>query len=296
MNPRALVAGDEQAIEALRTARGWIVDVDGCIVQTHRAGGQEGVPFPGAVELVATLKRQGRQVIACTNASEYTPAHYAAGLRSLGFDIEDAELATAGWAGASHIAARYPGARVLALGAEGIAEPLRDAGHELVEAGAADLAEVILVGGASSYAAPMLDAAARAVEAGAEFYVTAGATWFHGGGGRTLAFAGAIAASISWATGVQPTVVGKPSPALAASLRERLGLAGDELAVIGDSAAAEMRLAHALGAVGVLVLSGATRREELEFLGLEEEPDLCVEHIGQLHVFVADGDDKGGES
>jgi HAD superfamily hydrolase (TIGR01450 family) len=269
----------------LLAARGWVFDVDGCLMRTARAGGAGGVPFPGAVELVGALKAVGRQILLCTNASARPPARYAAHLRELGFDVADDEFVTAGSAAADHVAVHHPGARVLALGGDGLTVPMTDLGIELVDpAGGAD-AGVVVVGAADSYSAEGLNAACLAVDAGAPFYVTVQTPWFHGGIGKSVAVSSAVAAAVSWVTGVEPQVTGKPSAALAERLLARFGDAVGDLVVIGDHTA-EIELARAMGARSVLVLSGAISEQGLAALSPESAPDLVFPDVGTVHELV----------
>lgn len=272
---------------ALAAARGWIFDVDGCLVRTARAGGAGGVPFPGAVELVAALRAAGRQMVLCTNASASPPSRYAAHLRSLGFDVADGEFVTAGSAAADHVAAHHPKARVLALGGDGLTVPMSDAGVELVEPASAADADVVVVGAADAYATAALNAACLAVDAGAPLYVTVRTPWFHGGLAKSISVSSAVAAAISWVTGVEPQVTGKPSPALAERLLARFGAASPapDLVVVGDHTA-EVQLAHTMGAGSVLVLSGATTSEGLDAFSADVAPDLVFPDIGTVHDLV----------
>jgi NagD protein len=270
----------------LVAARGWVFDVDGCLMRTARAGGAGGVPFPGAVELVAALKAAGRRVLLCTNASARPPARYAAHMRELGFDLADDEFVTAGSAAADHVAAHHAGARVLALGGDGLTVPMTDLGIELVDPAAGANADVVVVGAADSYTRAELNAACLAVDAGAALYVTVLTPWFHGGVGKSVAVSSAVAAAVSWVTGVDAHVTGKPSEALAERLLGRLApAAGQELVVVGDHDA-EVRLARAMGALSVLVLSGATTGPGPAELPSGERPDLVFPDVGTVHDLV----------
>lgn len=284
-----MTTGDE-----LAAARGWIFDVDGCLMRTARAGGAGGTPFPGAVELVAALKDAGRPVVVCTNASGKPPARYAAHLRELGFDVADDEFVTAGSAAADHVAAHHPGARVLVLGNDGVADPVAALGLEVLDATAGVLADVVVVGAADSYNTAAINAACLAVDAGAPLYVTVKTPWFHGGVGRSVAVSSAMAAAVSWVTGVSPRVTGKPSAALAERLLTRFG-AGEpgDLVVVGDHTA-EIELAHAMGARSVLVLSGATTIHGLAQLPPDLRPDVALADIGALHDLVRSSLDAAG--
>jgi HAD superfamily hydrolase (TIGR01450 family) len=268
----------------LLAARGWVFDVDGCLMRTAKAGGAGGTPFPGAVELVAALKASGRQVLLCTNASVKPPEQYAAHLRSLGFDVADDEFVTAGSAAADHVVAHHPGARVLALGGDGLTEPLTARGVELADPVTGTRADVVVVGAADGYTAAELNAACLAVDAGAPLYVTVMTPWFHGGVGKSVAVSSAVAAAVSWVTGVQPEVTGKPSAALAERLLDRF-TDGEDLVVVGDHTA-EVELARAMGARSVLLLSGATTRQEAAALPAATAPDLVFPDIGTVHDLV----------
>lgn len=206
-NPGAVVA-----------SRGWMLDVDGCLVSTTRAGGAGGVPMPGAIELLDALYEAGHSVVICTNASEKTPADYANHLREMGLNARDEDFTTAGSAAAEYIAHHHPGARVLALGAEGISVPLAGYGLELAEPGGPP-ADVVLVGAARGYSTDLINAACLAVDAGAPLYSTQASPWFHGGQGKSVAVSAVMASAIAWATGVQPRVLGKPSPYLGETLQ-----------------------------------------------------------------------------
>ncbi|MEZ3158993.1 HAD hydrolase-like protein [Microbacterium sp. BWT-B31] len=265
--------------------RGWVFDVDGCLVRTDRAGGHGGEPMPGARELLISLLDAGHRIVVCTNASELAPATYAAHLRGMGLPVRDEDFVTAGSAVAEHVFAHDPGARVLAIGGEGISTPLRAIGLEVVEPGAHGI-DAVVVGAASSYSADDLNAGALAVDAGAAFYTTVATPWFSGGKGRSLAVSAAVAASITFATGRTPLTGGKPSPVLAEGLLRRLGLSPEVTAVVGD-ATAETRLARSMGATAILVLSGATARDELDRLEEFDRPDVVLDDVAVLQRRLA---------
>ncbi|MBB3045636.1 ribonucleotide monophosphatase NagD (HAD superfamily), partial [Nocardioides soli] len=173
--PRRPGSGVVTGLSRLTGVEGWILDVDGCLVRTSRAGGTGGTPIPGAAELLTGLAERGHRVVVCTNASELPPAAYAEHLREIGLPVADEDFVTAGSAGADHIAAAHPGGRVVAVGGPGITVPLRERGLEVVEAdGLRDPGEcaAVLVGAAPSYTHAALNAACLAIEAGAPLYVS----------------------------------------------------------------------------------------------------------------------------
>ncbi len=270
----------------LEKVRGWILDVDGCLVRTSRAGGTGGTAIPGAVELITALRQAGHRVLVCTNASELPPMVYASQLRELGPPISDDEFVTAGSAGADHIATHHPGATVAAVGGDGITQPLIERGISLCDGHAPEKCPAVFVGAAASYSHAQLNAACLAVEAGATLYVTQNQPWFHGGLGRSVAASAAIAAAITWVTGVQPRLTGKPSPVLAEALLRRLGVPAEHVAVVGD-APAEITLARSMGARSVAVLTGALTAAQIAGSRPDLRPDLTVADVAELHLLLA---------
>ncbi|GAB2746146.1 HAD-IIA family hydrolase [Sinomonas soli] len=274
---------------ALTDIHAWVIDVDGCLMRTTKAGGAGGEAMPGAADLVAFLHGRGDRVLVCTNASQQPPRVYAEHLRGHGIDVPDEDFVTAGSAAADYLSLHHPGARVLAVGGEGIAEPLAAAGHPLADPdGAGEPADVVLVGADDSYTAAQLNAAALAVDAGAPLYTTVDVPWFHGGIRKSLVVSGAVAHAIGWAAGVVPTVLGKPSPALGEALLHRVGEAASEpgrIAVVGD-ALVETQLARSMGAVSVLVLTGSTTPEKLAGRTGADVPDLALSGVADLHALL----------
>jgi NagD protein len=271
--------------DGVRNSRAWVLDVDGCLMRTARAGGAGGTAMPGAGELVDALRRAGHAVLICTNASQKPPREYAAHLRSAGIDVPDADFVTAGSAAADYIAAHHPGARVLVVGEEGLADPMRGAGLQLADPGTKALADVVVVGAANNYSNELLNAACLAVDAGAPLYTTVNVPWFHGGLGKSIAVSGTIAAAIGWTTGTVAQVLGKPSAALGETLLHRLGTPTGQVTVVGD-ATAEIELARSMGAHSALVLSGATSPELLATLDGAARPDLAVADVAALLKFL----------
>ncbi|MGH3494544.1 MAG: HAD-IIA family hydrolase [Sciscionella sp.] len=272
--------------DMLDGARAWVLDVDGCLMRTREAGGSGGTAMPGAADLVAGLHRAGHTVLVCTNASQHPPERYAAHLRAQGIDIGDDSFITAGRAAADHVTLHHPGARVLVVGADGLTEPMERLGVPLVEPSSGVRADVVVVGAADSYTTATVNAAALAADAGAPLYTTVDGPWVHGGVTKAVTMSAAVAHAVAGVTGATPRVVGKPSPALAETLTHRLAGHAGNAVVVGDSLT-EVKLARAIGARSVLVLSGATSIDQLDGLMGPEQPDLALADVAELHSRIA---------
>lgn len=293
-NFTAMTRGD--AVRAVAGANAWVLDVDGCLVRTAKAGGAGGVAIQGAAGLLRWLRRHERNFIVCTNASQRSAHDYAKHLRSIGLDVADHEMMTAATAAAGYIATHHPGVPVLAVGDRGLEEALREQQIELTQPGGAP-AGVVVVGAADVYASAVLNAACLAIaDHGAAFYVTVDTPWFHGGIGRSVASSSAIAAAIAAVTGCKAEVCGKPSAAIGEVLRARLGGDGRRIAVVGDMASIEVRLAHQMGALGVLVMSGGTSPADLPGLEPLHRPHLQVADVGELVDLMEAMEPQGEEA
>ncbi|MCL2715823.1 MAG: HAD-IIA family hydrolase, partial [Alphaproteobacteria bacterium] len=287
---------DGLTLARLSGARGWVLDVDGCIMRSSAGGGDGGTPIKGAVELLRWLKARGCRVVICTNASQKTAAYYAAHLRAAGFDVDDAEMMTAGTAAAATILGRHGDAVVLAIGDIGLTHALEAAGARLWRSDR-EVPGAVVVGDAAQYSARDINQACLAVaDHAAAFYVTVNLPWFHGGLTRSVTASSAIASAIQSVTGVVPTVCGKPSEAMARLLCERLNCAPAEIVVVGDMAEVEVAMARAMGAQSVLVLSGGTSREASQNLPAELRPDICLDDIGALLVALQDNEERESEN
>lgn len=272
---------DPALLRRAAAAPAWVLDVDGCLVSTTRAGGAEGAPIAGAADLLRWLKDGGKRTIVCTNASQRPAARYAEHLRAIGLDVADADFVTAATAAADHIRAFYGEGPVVALGDDGLFEALVKAGVRRAEAGERPAA--VIVGAADVYSSADINAACLAIaDHGAAFHVTVDTPWFHGGQGRSVSSSTAIARAIEGVTGVAPIVCGKPSRALAEVLRARLDGAGADIVVVGDMASIEVRMAREMGALGVLVLSGGVSAADLPGLPDGDRPHVISENVGTL--------------
>ena len=124
-----------------------VFDVDGTILHANDPGGVVGAhPVPGAIETVARVRRSGRRVLFFTNGTGKPPAAYAADLRTVGFELGDAEFMNPAVVAARWIARKLPGRSVLVLGGPGVVAPLCDLGIATISRDAPVPADVVLVG------------------------------------------------------------------------------------------------------------------------------------------------------
>jgi len=246
-----------------------LLDVDGVL---HVSG----EPIPGAVDAVRRLRSSGHRLRFVTNSTIMSRKQLAEMLRGMGFTLEDAELQTTGG-----VAARVlHGKRVLALTMPGIIADLE--GLELIGMNA----EAVLIGGCDEGEEPgrvfsylNLNRAFLELEAGADLYCLHKNRWWQTADGPKLD-AGAFVAGLEYASGMEATVLGKPSPEYFAAALEAID-ADPELAwMVGDDIEGDMVGAQRHGMRTVLVRTGKFRPDEVEQSGVM--PDGILSSVAQL--------------
>jgi HAD superfamily hydrolase (TIGR01458 family) len=246
-----------------------LLDIDGVL---HVSG----EPIPGSVEAVTRLRQQGHALRFVTNNSTRPRATLAEELRLLGFDLDADELQTTPRAAARELA----GKRVFALVMGAIVPDLE--GIELV----GEHAEAVLLGGCDETTEPNqvfswmnLGRAFAELQLGAELYCLHKNKWWQTSRGPLLD-AGAFVAGLEYATGVDATVLGKPSAAYFAAALDALSAEPELTWMVTDDVEADVRGAQSFGMRTALVRTGKFRPETLETCGLV--PEIVISSLAQF--------------
>lgn len=223
-----------------------VCDLDGVVYRGDPA-------VPHAVE---ALSATGVPIQFATNNASRPPREVAQHLRRLGFDIADESVATSSQA-AAWVLTRHlePGAAVLAIGGEGVAEALRESGFVPVTSVDDEPAAVVQGYGPDVSAADLAQAA---------YAVQRGALWLATNTDHTLPTAdgyapgnGALVLAVGAAVGRGPELVaGKPDEPLYLMCAERLGVPPNRVLAIGDRLETDIEGAHHAGMDSLLVLTG----------------------------------------
>jgi len=110
-------------------------------------------------------------------------------MRKLGFALPDEAMLTPA-SSAVRVLLRAGHQRVMLLGGPGLAEPLREAGLDVVAPVAGASADAVLAGWFPEFTMPALEAACKAVWDGAELYSCSQTPFFAVAGGRALGTSG----------------------------------------------------------------------------------------------------------
>jgi len=234
---------------------GLLIDLDGVVWI-----GRELVP--GSDEALRSLLEAGKEIVFVTNNPGKSAAEYARRLREAGVDVGAERIVTAGEATASLAAERIPGGTAFAIGAPAFHETIAAAGLKLLEREAAREAEIVLVSGHRGFDYEELLTATQALQGGAVLFATSRDPTMPMPGGPVPG-TGAVLAAVETASGAAAEIGGKPEPALFEEARKRIA-AAKRVAMVGDRVSSDIEGGRRAGLETILVLSGATSREEAE--------------------------------
>lgn len=251
--------------------RGFIFDLDGTIYRGEQA-------LPGAVEVVRTLRQKGRAVLFISNKPLEPPAAYAAKLTRLGIPTEPVDILTSAGVLARYLQQEMPGARLFVIGEPPLLAEMQAAGFRLSD----DPAEIDVVVAAfdRTFNYAKWNIAFQAIRQGARFVATNADRTCPVEGGEIPDCAGIIAA-LEVSTGKQVELVaGKPSQLMLQAGLERMGLPAHQVLMVGDRLETDILMGRRAGTSTALVLTGVTRRDQLE--DAEVQPDYVLENVGQV--------------
>lgn len=256
-----------------------LLDIDGVLVDAWR-------PIEGAAAAVGRLRDAGLAVAFLTNTTTRSRAGVLDALRRAGIEASTEEVTTAAVATARHLAERHAGARCLVLN-DG--DGIDDLGPiELVD----EAADVVVVGsaGEGTFAWGRCNAAlASLLEGAALVGMHRSLKWRSAG--RWQLDGGAYLRALEEASGLEATVLGKPSRLVFEGVCAELGVPCDRAAMVGDSITGDVLAAQSAGLVGVLVRTGGFRREDVE--RADGTPDHVVDSIRDVPALLGVADDGG---
>jgi len=247
---------------------GLLIDIDGVLTVSWE-------PIEGSPDALRTLRRRGVPLRFATNTTTRTRAEVAERLGAAGFDVDVSEILSAPAATAAYLRREHPGERCFLLNSGDLGDDL--AGIEFVDDGPA---AVVVIGGAGvNFTHQQLNRAFRLILDGAAFVAMHRNLYWRTSAGLELD-TGAYVRALADATGVDPVVLGKPSPDFFGTGVAELGLEAPRVAMIGDDLDNDVLGAQHAGLRGVLVRTGKFR--EAVLAASDERPDLVIDSFGSV--------------
>ena len=233
-------------------ALGFLIDMDGVIYRGSEL-------IPGAARFVEQLRERDVPFLFLTNNSQRTRRDVATKLTRIGIDAFEEDIYTCAMATAAFLSRQQPNGTAYVIGEGGLLQALHDVGYSIVDHDP----DYVVVGEGRTLNLEMMEVAVRHVDRGAKLIATNLDPNCPTQQGLRPG-CGAFVAMLESATGVKAFSVGKPSPVMMRAARKALGLATDEVVMIGDTMETDILGGVQMGYRTVLVLTGSTQREDLD--------------------------------
>jgi 4-nitrophenyl phosphatase len=255
----------------LQDLQALIIDIDGTLWRGS-------MPMPGLAPFFDFLQRRAVSFILVTNNSVETPARYQQKLAGFGVDIQPDQILTCSLATAAYLKQKHEGAVVYVIGQTGLRQALCQAGFSLTDK-ADPPAQVVVVGGDTGLTYDKLKYAVLSIQRGAQF-VGANPDLLVPTEEGLVPEAGATLAAIQAATGVSPTVIGKPGPWLFELAVKKMGSSPGQTAMLGDRLDTDILGGRRAGLKTILVTTGVDNEQTMAEKGIY--PDAVFSGLAEL--------------
>ncbi|MEI6334882.1 MAG: HAD-IIA family hydrolase [Methylococcaceae bacterium] len=243
-----------------------IIDMDGVLWHGTQ-------PMPGLIDFFQILHDLQIPFILATNNASLTPEQYVTKLAKMGVTITNKQILTSGTATALYLSKQVnpTETRVFVVGEDGATQPLIDHGFTLTglyevnnDSDASKKgADIVVCGKDETLTWAKLATATLNIRAGAKFIGTNADTTLPTEHGITHGN-GAILAALEVATGVTPTIIGKPEPIIYQQALALLGVDPDKTVAIGDRLETDILGAVRTGIRSIMVLTGISTEADLK--------------------------------
>jgi 4-nitrophenyl phosphatase len=258
--------------QLLANLHGLILDMDGVLWEGDR-------PLPGMPEFLSFLRAEEIRIILATNNASLTPESYVQKLARMGAEVRREEIVTSATATAEYLkSVARPGEKIFIIGEEGLTRAIEEAGLPMAEPDELHTAYVVC-GMDRGLTWQKLANATISLRGGARFIGTNPDLTFptergvaHGNG--------AVLSALTAASGVKPTIIGKPFPSLFQMALRKMGIPKARVAALGDRLETDILGARKVGIKSILVLTGISSRKELRYSKIK--PTLVVEDLPSL--------------
>lgn len=232
--------------------KNYLIDMDGVLVR-----GKE--PIPGADTFIARLEERGAKYLVLTNNPLWTPRDLSYRLSFSGLKIPPERIFTSALATARFLHSQRPNGTAYVIGESGLTDAIHGIGYVITD----QHPDYVVVGETDTYSFAVFTKAVRLIQEGARFIATnpdsSGPTE-HG----IVPACGALAALFEAATGKKPFFIGKPNPLMMRTALNYLGVHSEDTIMVGDRMDTDIVAGVESGMETILVLSGVTRREDVD--------------------------------
>lgn len=257
-------------MKAFENVGGFLFDLDGVLFVGDSA-------IAGAVETIRLINERGIAHRYVTNTTSQSRQDLSDKLCAMGFAIAPQAILSAPAAACVYLRQRQPRACYFV-----VSEAIRDEFAEFaVSETAPDVVVIGDIGQAWSY--ELVNRLFQMVMAGADILALHKGKYWQTEQGLQVDI-GAFIAGLEYATGVEATLMGKPSPAFFQAAVHELQCPKEEVVMIGDDIDSDVGGAQKAGIRGVLVRTGKYRQRYADASPIA--PDAVLDSIAGLARFI----------
>ena len=259
----------------LRAIRHVALDMDGTIYNGSTL-------FPFTVDFLNSMKKAGIGYSFLTNNSSKSRLDYLLHLEKMGIPASLDEMYTSGQATIDYLRFHHPDVkRLFILGTPSLIKEFEDAGFISTTDDHTDIPDAVIAGFDTSLNYPRLCRAAWWVQQGLTYIATNPDKVCPTNLPTVLVDCGSICTGIEKATGRGPDVViGKPDPRMLDGIMHRYNLQPEEIAMVGDRIYTDILMAKKTNSLGVLVLTGEAKEEDLKDSDIT--PDIVARDLSEF--------------
>ncbi len=259
-----------------RLYRAYVFDLDGTIYLGDHL-------LPGALRMLAELRRRGIPVRFLSNNPTKDPQMYLKKLTSLGIEADLGQIANTVVTTVSWIKANYPQAAVFPIAEEPLCRALREAGIKITDD--PRQTDIVIASYDRTFDYRKLQIAFDAI-------------WFYRRafliqtnpdrfcpfpGGRGEPDCAAVTAAIEACTGTKVKVnLGKPSAVMLDEALRGLDVPREECVMVGDRLQTDIQMALDLNLVSTLVLTGEAGINDVAALPENNKPNYVFDRVDRL--------------
>lgn len=255
-------------IKTIREKQNFICDMDGVIYHGNHL-------LPNVKEFISWLEREGKNFLFLTNGSGRSPKELAQKLERMGLHISEDHFYTSAQATASFLASQCKEGSAYVIGEPGLTYAMYEAGFSMNDVNP----DYVVFGMTKSLNYEQIEKASRLVMNGAKLIGTNSDLTDPSENGIIPACR-ALIAPIELTTGKKAYYIGKPNPLMMRHALKKLGCSRKDAVIVGDRMDTDIIAGIETEMDTVLVLSGVTKKEDLEKFAFR--PSVILDGVGDI--------------
>ncbi len=250
------------------------MDIDGVLYRGNHT-------INGAREFIDYLIQEEIKFICVTNNSAKTPADYSKRLKRMGINIGEGEIINSGVATVEFLKDTFlkekDNLSAYVVGGKGLVSLIENSGIRLEDKNP----DIVVVGWDITFTYEKMKKASLAIQNGA-IYIGTNPDLTYPSHEGILPGCGAILASITAASGVEPIIIGKPKTLIMEMAAKRISAKKEKSLMIGDRIDTDILAGRNFGIQTAIVLSGVADNSEVSKSYIK--PDYVFEDMMDLYL------------